>query len=333
MTPAEARTLAREALTRWAATGVPRLLKLRENAVFAVTHGEVGRAALRLHRRGYQSEDAIRSELWWLDALADAGLPVPRPVRTGDGALLARLSDGRIASMLTWVDGTPVGEAGVPLPGDGEALMRLHASIGHAVAELHVATDRLHLPPTFQRPRWDTEGLLGDAPLWGRFWEHAAARPEETRLLEDARRAAIAQLADYAATGADQGLIHADVLRENVLMQDHRAALIDFDDSGFGFRLYDLGTALSQNLGEPHLPQIALGLVEGYATLRPLSDQDCRMLPWFTLLRCLASVGWTMPRLGADDPRMRLYIERAVLAARVVLSGGDLFAAPIATRV
>ncbi len=325
MTPEEARALADEAATAWGAEGTPELLKMRENAIFRITLPEVGPAALRLHRSGYQTEDAIRSELWWMGALVDHHLAVPRPLHTIDGALVAHLSDGRMASVLTWVEGEAVGEAGVPLPGDAAAQMRLHASIGHILAELHTTTDRLHLPPSFQRPRWDTDGLVGAAPFWGRFWEHPQANEAERRVLHEARHEAAARLADYAAQGADQGLIHADVLRENVLHSAHHIALIDFDDCGWGFRLYDLGTALSQNLSEPHLPQIVLGLTEGYSTTRPLSEADRAMLPLFTLLRCLASVGWTIPRLAPDDPAHRAYLDRALRAAEIVLSGGDLF--------
>ncbi len=328
MTPAEAARLAAEALADWGGSGVPNLLAFRENAIFEVVIPEVGRAVLRLHRRFYQTEDAIRSELWWMEALADHGLAVPRPLHTTDGALLAHLADGRIASMLSWLEGRPVGEAGVPLAGSVEEQMRLHASIGHILAELHVVTDRLQLPPSFRRPRWDIEGLVGPAPFWGRFWEHPEATPAERRLLEETRRAAEQRLADYAAAGADQGLIHADVLRENVLGHNHHVALIDFDDCGFGFRLYDLGTALSQNLAEPNLPEIVTALVEGYATTRPLSEADHAMLPWFTLLRCLASVGWTIPRLAPGHPRHRSHLDRALRAADIVGAGGDLFARP-----
>lgn len=328
MTPAEAEKLAREALADWGGSGTPKLIAFRENAIYEVAVPEVGRAVLRLHRRLYQTEDAIRSELWWMEALADHGLAVPRPLHTTEGALLAHLADGRIASVLTWIDGRPVGEAGLPLAGSAEEQMRLYASIGHILAELHVVTDRLALPPSFQRPRWDIEGLLGPAPFWGRFWEHPEATAAERDLLGETRRAAEARLADYAAAGADQGLIHADVLRENVLGQDHRVALIDFDDCGFGFRLYDLGTALSQNLAEPHLPEIVTGLVEGYATARPLSGDDRAMLPWFTLIRCLASVGWTTPRLAPGHPRHRAHLDRALRAAEIVRGGCDLFARP-----
>ncbi|SIO50688.1 Ser/Thr protein kinase RdoA involved in Cpx stress response, MazF antagonist [Rhodovulum sp. ES.010] len=325
MTEEEALELAQEAVTHWAGCEGPRLISHRENAVFAMVLPRAERGVLRLHRRGYQSEEAIRSELWWMEALAAAGLSVPRPQRTDDGALLAQLADGRISSVLGWVAGDPLGEGGEPLAGSPDDQMRRYASAGRAIAQLHVATDRLHLPPSFTRPHWDIEGLLGPAPFWGRFWDHPSASEQEAILLQEARRFARERLSDYAAQGADQGLIHADLLRENILFDGHQAHLIDFDDCGFGFRLYDLGTALSQNLEEPALDRIATGLVEGYGTLRPLTDDDVAMLPVFVMLRTLASVGWTMPRLAPGDPRIRGYLNRAVRTAHAVLEGQRLF--------
>ena len=57
-------------------------------------------------------------------------------------------------------------------------------------------------------------------------------------------------------------------------------------------------------------------LAEGYAETRHL---DPSMIPVFTLMRCCASVGWTMPRLAPDDPIHRSHIARAVMCARRVM--------------
>lgn len=299
---------------------VPRLIRMRENAVYDVMLPS-GRAALRLHRAGYQSAAAIRSELWWCHALAAAGVPVARPVPAGDGQLLVALSTGRLASALAWVDGAPLGEAGVPLAGNVAAQVGHHRALGRLVARLHTASDALVPPPDFVRTRWDSDGLLGETPFWGRFWDHPALQPDDAALLRRTRDFLRDRVQDHAASGSF-GLIHADVLRENVFVGDCGLSLIDFDDSGFGFRLYDLGTVLSQNLSEPALPLIAQALTEGYAETRPL---DAAMIPVFTLMRCCASVGWTMPRLAPDDPIHRSHIARAVGLARRVLDGGGLW--------
>ncbi len=312
-------TGAEEAARAFGGTG-PQLIRNRENAVYDVMLPS-GRAALRLHRAGYQSAAAIRSELWWCRALAAAGVPVARPVPALDGQLLVALSTGRLASAVAWVDGVPLGEAGVPLAGDVAGQVARHRALGRLIARLHSATDALVLPPDFVRTRWDSDGLLGETPFWGRFWDHPALQPDDAALLRKTRHFLRDRVQDHAASGSF-GLIHADVLRENVFVGESGLSLIDFDDSGFGFRLYDLGTVLSQNLFEPALPQIAQALAEGYAETRPL---DPAMIPVFTLMRCCASVGWTMPRLAPDDPIHRSHIARAVGLARRVLEGGGLW--------
>lgn len=306
---------ATEAAAHWGGARALRLIRDRENAVFEASL-PAGRAALRLHRVGYQSESAIRSELWWCAALADAGVPVPRPLPAQDGALLHRLSTGRLASVIDWIDGPPLGEAGVPLAGDRETLVARFHAVGDLVARFHDATDTLTLPGWFTRPRWDVAGLTGDAPFWGRFWEHPALTPGERETLL-AARAHVAET--LTAKGGDLGLIHADVLRENVLFALNGPHLIDFDDAGFGFRAFDLGTVLSQTLTEPHLPDLARALVRGYAARRVL---DPSLIPTVTLARCCASVGWTMPRLAPGDPIHRRHITRAVRLAQAVLGPG-----------
>lgn len=299
MTPAEA------AARHWGGR-VVRPLRLRENEVYEVALPS-GRAALRLHRPGYQSAAAIRSELWWCAELAARGLPVPAALPGADGGHLADLPDGRVASVVAWVDGDPLGEAGVPLPGAAADQAALHHALGRLLAQVHAATDQLVLPDWFTRPRWDHVGLVGEAPFWGRFWDHPLLTRAEADLLQQARLWLSARLGQG---GLATGLVHADVLRENVLVNGRALSLIDFDDSGFGFRLYDLGTVLSQNLYEPAYDQIRAALCEGYGLA------DVAQVDAFTLARTLASVGWAAPRLPRESPVHASHIARAVMFAR-----------------
>lgn len=298
--------LAAEAAGLWGGT-LTRQMRDRENAVHEMALPK-GRAALRLHRMGYQTTAAIRSELWWCDALARAGLPVPPALPALDGDVLVTLSNGRHASAVGWLEGEALGEAGVPFTLPLQQTLDLHHALGELLARLHRATDELVLPDGFTRPRWDLDGLVGEAPFWGRFWDHPLADADQRAVLLRARDALQELLS------GDQGLIHADVLRENVLVDQDHVSLIDFDDSGFGFRLYDLGTVLSQNLYEPAYPDIRDALMAGYGT----TDTD--MVEAFTLARTCASVGWTMPRLLPDDPIHRSHLARAVRWAKVVLN-------------
>ena len=315
--------LAREALAAWGgAEGAPQLVTARENVVFEARLRGGPRVALRLHRPGYQSRAGVESELAWIAALAGADLPVAAPVPARDGALTAA-AGGRVASCTLWLEGAPVGAADRPLAGgDRAAQIRLMQEIGALAAALHEATDALTLPAGFVRPHWDEAGLLGEAPLWGRFWEAPVFDPAGRALLAAARAAARSALVAFRAGDADFGLIHADLLRENILAGPRGLQLIDFDDAGFGFRLYDLATALVQSLEEPALPDLAAALLAGYRSRRALDPEAEARLPLFVALRCFASAGWIATRAAAGDPRQRLYAGRALRLARQVIEGG-----------
>lgn len=314
MTPEVAGALAPRAAALWGA-GQPEPVKVRENAVFRMVLPDGRDAALRLHRPDYQTEAAIRAELSWTAALAEGGFAVPRPVTTLSGQLTGQV-DGVMASAVLWLPGTGLGAAG-----RGADLYR---RIGALVGDLHNRTDRLPFATSLDRHRWDLDGLLGPAPLWGRFEANSALTTGD----HDRIRAAMTVARDRLSgpEGADQGLIHADVLRENLLEQpDGTLALIDFDDSGHGYRLYDLGTALVQTLEEPGLPDAARALAAGYGAGRGLPPPSMATLTLYTFLRSLASCGWITSRAGPGDPRLLLYAARVRTMADALLGGPSPF--------
>jgi Ser/Thr protein kinase RdoA (MazF antagonist) len=313
--------LAAAALRHWGPVAVPAcLIKARENVVFEVRLADGRHGALRLHRPGYQAQAAIESELDWCAGLVRTGFPVPGPMATLDGRWTCEAGD-RVASCVSWMEGTALGHAGRPLEGPAEDQTKLYFGVGRLIGRLHAATDGLPEGTGRARPVWDAAGLLGEAPLWGRFWENPAFSAAERAEIEAARARAARRLAELRANGGDFGLIHADVLRENILVREDGLALIDFDDSGWGFRLYDLGTALVQNLEEPAFGAIARSLAEGYRSVRPTPAFDAADLMLFTMLRAFASAGWIMTRAAPDDPRQRLYPDRALRLARLVRAG------------
>ncbi len=307
----------KEALKAWGAQHV-RLIKDRENAVHEVRIGR-NRAALRLHRPGYMPEAAIRSELDWMGALSQAGMEVPAPITTPDNKTVVTLSTGRLATVVSWVDGRPIGDGGVPLDMPVDEQVALYRKLGRELARLHNITDTLTLPEGFTRHRWDLDGLLGADPFWGRFWESPALSESERHLVNRARAVAHDRAQAYLENGADTGLIHADALRENVFIKDDELMLIDFDDAGFGFRLYELAVMMTQNEDEPAADQIRDAAIAGYRERRDFSAEAEELLPMFIMLRRFASMGWAVPRYDLNDPALIGYTERAVMAARQFL--------------
>jgi Ser/Thr protein kinase RdoA (MazF antagonist) len=303
--------IAAQAARHWPQiTGAPKLFMQRENVVFRVDTTQ-GPHALRLHRPGYHATAVLQSELDLMAMLAARGVLVPTPAPSVSGALLVMV-DGRQLSLLSWLDGEPMGRSGQPLAFAGAARAVLFANIGRQMARLHLLTDQWRPPSGFARPAWDRDGLLGDAPFWGRFWDHGTAT--DRALLVSVRDRARTILG--GAIDPDYGLIHADLVNENVLVDGDSVRFIDFDDSGFGFRLFDLATTLYKAVDEPDFAALQSALLQGYAERRPLPDLT--HLPLFIVLRSLTYLGWIAAR--ADEPGMAAKAERYLAIAKRVIA-------------
>lgn len=302
--------LAQRAAAAWGlAHARLRFVAGRENQVHRVTVASAGHYALRIKRPGYRSRAELASELQWMAALAQAGLLVPRPVPSLAGRLLEEV-DGHQVDLLTWLPGQTLGAALQEDPAPDPAPL-FHA-LGRQMARLHAASDAWIPPADFTRVRWDAEGLLGEAPVWGRFWDHPALSVADRRLFVRVRSAARHEL-QRLQDRLDFGLIHADLVRENVLLHGERIGLLDFDDGGWGYRVFDLATTLLKFTGAPGYPVIQRALLRGYQAVRPL---DTATLDLFLALRALTYVGWVVPRLAEDGAQARS--QRYVATAREV---------------
>lgn len=282
-----------------------KLAAARENHVYRVDQG-IASYALRLHRKGYRSNAELCSELQWMDAVAKGGLNVPCPITSTLGDLV-HVVDGCQVDVLCWLAGAPIGVARTNLLHEDRA--GLFRAIGREMATLHAVSDAWQRPPGFTRWAWDREGLLGETPVWGRFWDNPTLTEDEKDLFETLRQVAEQDLGEREAF-MDYGLIHADLVRENVIVDHEKIQLIDFDDGGFGFRLFDLATTLVKFTNEPHYSLLKSSLLEGYRSVRPI---DTGAFDLVMALRAATYVGWIIERLGEEGAlaRNRRNIETA----------------------
>ncbi len=304
----------------WGLTVAPELINYRENAVFRVLLPDGSPAALRLHRPGYHTRAVLQSELDWMADLSRAGISVPTSIATLNGALLVDVpADADLPAqhvdLVSWMAGQPIGLSGQPLGMAAARLTQVFRTLGETMARLHNASSNWTAPITFQRPTWDAEGLLGEAPFWGRFWDCPGLTTEQAAYFTALRPRL--QKALSRTKGLGFGLIHADLVRENVLLLGDAVQIIDFDDCGPGWHLFDIATALLKNLREPEFPLIQRALIAGYRIRRDLPDNDLQHLPLFLTLRALTYVGWAGSRMAeAETPaRMgRFIVEARTLA-------------------
>lgn len=284
--------LAREALGQW---DLPDslsvdLINLSENATYKVAAPDGRRWALRVHREGYHSDDAIRSELAWAVALRRDGVvetPVPVPGR--DDGLLQKavhraLRHPRTVVLFQW-------EAGAE-PGIGTTLEKPFEALGEITARMHAHVRRWRKPDFFQRLTWDVETALGDRPHWGR-WQDGMAVDDAKRALFGRTVALIGErLAAYGKGPERFGLVHCDLRLANLLIDGGRLKVIDFDDCGFSWLMYDAATPMSFFEHDPAVPRLIRHWCEGYARVGALDQADADEIPTFIMLRRLLLVAW-----------------------------------------
>ena len=297
--------LARAALHHWGVGENARLqlLKYRENAVFSVTGADGDRFAMRVHRAGYHSDDELRSELQWMDALNRAGIKTPDVIAANDGALFkvvdeTSVPEPRQVDLLAWVDGESLGSVEEGASADAEEVVKQYRTVGELMARLHNQAQGWQKPEGFSRHAWDIAGLLGEQPFWGRFWELEPLSPEQVALIQQARSAVRERLERFGQGEDRYGLIHCDFLPENLLRDGDGVRLIDFDDAGFGWHLFDIATSLFYLAltGDENSDAIQNAFIEGYRSRRELPDSHLAMLPTFFLLRGLVYLGWAHTR-------------------------------------
>jgi Ser/Thr protein kinase RdoA (MazF antagonist) len=274
---------------------------LSENVTFRVTDRARDSAyVLRLHRPGYQTLAGLNAERAWTRALGKAGIATQSGVRTRDGdyfheVKIAHTGERRFAGMTEWVEGTLLNEH-MGDNADTAERQRCFEQVGVLAALIHNQSSTWTPPADFERPHYDADGLLGENPHWGRFWEHPDLGAAEAGLLLQARARLRDVLRSCPVNPSTYSLIHADLDPDNILVRDNRVTLIDFDDAGFGWHLYELAAALLSEVGAPDFPAVRQALLDGYRKIRALADQDLALLPTFLLIRGLATVGWYADR-------------------------------------
>jgi Ser/Thr protein kinase RdoA (MazF antagonist) len=279
---------------------IPKLINISENATYRLDAPATGdRWALRIHREGYHSRTAIASELAWLASLRETGAAnVPTPLRGRDGEFIQSVKiDGlpqpRNVVLFAW-------EAGAePTATDAAGFEKL----GETTARMHAHVRAWKRPPWFERHTWNFDTSLGAIPHWGRWRDGMGMTPEiETVLGETV--ALIRRRLENFGTGPDVfGLVHGDMRLANLLMDGDTVKVIDFDDCGFSWFLYDCATTVSFFEDAPEVPELIRAWVRGYRRFGALSPEEETEIATFVMLRRILLVAWIGSHAETDLAR------------------------------
>ncbi len=195
--------------------------------------------------------------------LADRGLSCPLPLPRRDGELLGELS-GRPAALISFLEGMWLRKPDA----------RHCRDVGEALAKMHVAGADFPL----KRPN----ALSIDG--WRVLWDKSEARADE---VEPGLQAEIRGEMDFLAANwpsdLPAGVIHADLFPDNVFfLNDRLSGLIDFYFACNDLLAYDVSICLNawcfEKDGSYNMTK-GMALLEGYESVRPLSDAEAAVLP------------------------------------------------------
>lgn len=216
----------------------------------------------------------LRFELDLLTHLRAERAPVSFPIelRSGDTLGVSQSSAGnRYFALYSWCPGRTIDTKDLTLP---EA-----ARLGAALASIHVGAD------SFRSPH--SRYLLDEQTLLTRSLQRMRPRldracPDDASFIESCAAQAGDRLRVFDPGPAGWGVIHGDPQVLNCHFTDDGAVrFFDFDHCGFGWRAYDIAYCLRHTnaAGERRGEEIRSALVDGYNSVRPMSQAEYQMLP------------------------------------------------------
>lgn len=295
-------TLANRSLGLW---DIPegakaRLINVSENATYLV-EAPGHKFILRVHRENYHTENAIECELAWMEALSRDGVVETPGVYTGrngrqiQSGSLPGLPNSRFMVLFHFVEGNEPDADGDPVSHFEE--------LGEIAARTHLHSIGWQRPANFERLVWDERAIFGPDLLWGDWRAAPEVTPEVKDTLEEVEITVRSRLENFGKGPERFGLIHADMRLANLLADGRVTRLIDFDDCGMGWFLYDFATGISFIEDNPAVPAMKEAWVRGYRKIRPLSPEEEHEIDTFVMLRRMALLAWIGSHIEAPEPQ------------------------------
>jgi Ser/Thr protein kinase RdoA (MazF antagonist) len=256
---------------------------LTENSTYRVSEPGHLPAVVRVYRPGGRPAVEIQSELAWMSSLRSELGPVLPDILGGlDGSQLVEVVPAETlpACFCVAFSLAPGAEP------QEEELGTWFPRLGEITARFHRQARAWRPPDWFSRPKWNVATTLGVDAHWGP-WHASVPDREERAQLQRLADVVISRLQRFGADADRFGLVHADLRLANVLVEGDGIQVIDFDDCGFSWYLYDLACALTFNEAHADVDELIAGWVEAYRTVEPLSAADEAELPTFPMLRRL----------------------------------------------
>ncbi len=295
--------LANQALCLWDLPqgASAKLINVSENATFLVEAPGGARFILRIHRENYHSERAIECELEWTSALTASGVVktpghyLGKNTKAIQRGTVKGLANPRLMVLFEYVEGE--------MPDENGDLFGPFEELGEIAARLHLHSLNWHKPANFERLTWDLDAIFGANATWGNWRDGPEVNDQVRNTLEQVEKTIARRLEIFGKGAQHYGLIHADMRLANLMTTADATWLIDFDDCGMGWFLYDFATGVSFMEDDERVPGLKSAWVRGYRRVREMSEQEEAEIDTFVMLRRMALLAWIGSHIEAPEPK------------------------------
>ena len=284
--------LANTSLKLWEvpAEASAKLINFSENATYLVSSSKGYRSILRIHRENYHTKLAIASEIAWTRALnkeSEVETPNIIPGRNNQDIQQGKvdgLKNNRYMVMFEYVEGEE--------PNEEQDLVGPFEELGEISAKTHIHSIGWNRPNYFERLEWNIDAFFGSKPIWGKWQDAPAMEKPVLKLLIQQEDLIVKRIKKFGMGCGKFGLIHADMRLANLLIHEGKTRLIDFDDCGIGWFLYDFAAGISFMEDNPTVETLKDAWVRGYRNVSSLSNEEEKEIDTFIMLRRMALLAW-----------------------------------------
>ena len=295
--------LAAASLHRWnlPKDATVQLINVSENTTYLVEAPDDFKAILRIYRANHHTKQAIECELAWMEALKnDKVVEAPGHYLGHDGqaiqsAQIDPLETPRFMVLFHFIKGKA--------PDETTDFNQQFEELGVLAARMHLHVIKWQKPAKFERIVWNEKTIFGENPHWGNWRDAPGVNDLVKAVLTRVENTIQARLSVYGKNSERYGLIHADMRFANLLISEGSMRLIDFDDCGLSWFLYDFAAAISFIEDDSLVPKMKEAWLRGYKSVRKLSSEDEAEILTFVMLRRMALLAWIGSHREAPEPQ------------------------------
>lgn len=182
---------------------------------------------------------------------------------------------------------------------------RLFREVGRIAGKIHLQSKKWSRPAYYERMEWNFEGTFGEE--WNNFYGESYRSKEwlsdsDIGVLDRCVAVIKRRLDSYGTSPDRYGMIHSDLRTANLLQHGDIISVLDFDDCGQGWYMYEIAGAVALIEHRSDLDEIIQEIVKGYESVLPVSQEDKDEIWTFIMMRRIGMLQSLISRISCVMP-------------------------------